>query len=428
MITSRSQQLFSRAQNCMPGGVNSPVRAFKSVGTDPLIMKKAKGARMYDVDGNEYVDYVCSWGPLILGHAYPEVIDSICEAVHHGTSYGATCEMEIELAQQICDAIPSVDKIRMVSSGTEAAMSAVRLARAYTGRDKIVKFEGCYHGHADIFLIKAGSGMLTGGVPTSPGVPLKTAEQTLIAQYNSLESVKELFDQSGPDIACVIVEPVAGNMGLVLPHKGFLEGLRQITELHGSLLIFDEVITGFRLTYGGYQNIAGINPDLTVLGKIIGGGLPVGAYGGREDIMERVAPAGDVYQAGTLSGNPPAMAAGLKTLSILKNRDCYEKLERSGSLLVQQIQDILKTRGIGCSVNSTGSMFTVLFSDQEVVDFKTVMTCDTDRFALFYRELLNQGICFPPSQYETCFLSCAHEPDDLEKTVKAINKAVERVL
>lgn len=428
MVLKKSQQIFAQALNYMPGGVNSPVRAFKSVGLDPVVIKSAKGSKIYDVDGNEYIDYVCSWGPLILGHAHPEVIDFICKSALNGTSYGATCEMEIELARMICEAIPSIEKIRMVNSGTEAAMSAVRLARAYTRRDKIVKFEGCYHGHGDMFLIKAGSGMLTGGIPTSPGIPETTAEQTIVAQYNDIESVNKLFNKRGSDIACVIVEPVAGNMGLIPPEKGFLEGLRQITESNGSLLIFDEVITGFRLTYGGYQNIAGIKPDLTTLGKIIGGGLPVGAYGGRKDIMERVSPEGDVYQAGTLSGNPLAMAAGIKTLSILKKSDCYERLDKMGSLLVEQIMDILKKKKLGYSVNRMGSMFTLMFSEKEVVDFKTVMTCDTDTFSRFYRNLFKDGIYFPPSQYETCFLSCAHTPDDINKTAEAINNALDSIL
>jgi glutamate-1-semialdehyde 2,1-aminomutase len=428
VVLKKSQQIFAQALNYMPGGVNSPVRAFKSVGLDPVVIKSAKGSKIYDVDGNEYIDYVCSWGPLILGHAHPEVIDFICKSALNGTSYGATCEMEIELARMICEAIPSIEKIRMVNSGTEAAMSAVRLARAYTRRDKIVKFEGCYHGHGDMFLIKAGSGMLTGGIPTSPGIPETTAEQTIVAQYNDIESVNKLFNKRGSDIACVIVEPVAGNMGLIPPEKGFLEGLRQITESNGSLLIFDEVITGFRLTYGGYQNIAGIKPDLTTLGKIIGGGLPVGAYGGRKDIMERVSPEGDVYQAGTLSGNPLAMAAGIKTLSILKKSDCYERLDKMGSLLVEQIMDILKKKKLGYSVNRMGSMFTLMFSEKEVVDFKTVMTCDTDTFSRFYRNLFKDGIYFPPSQYETCFLSCAHTPDDINKTAEAINNALDSIL
>lgn len=424
----KSQELFSKAQNYMPGGVNSPVRAFKSVGLNPVLIKEGKGSKLYDLDGNEYIDYVCSWGPLILGHAHPEVIESICEAAQRGTSYGATCEPEIELAQLICEAIPSVEKVRMVNSGTEATMSAVRLARAYTGRNKIVKFEGCYHGHGDSFLIKAGSGMLTGGVPTSPGVTSAVAEQTLIAQYNNLSLVRELFNQRGSDIAAVIVEPVAGNMGVVLPDTGFLEGLRRVTEAHGSLLIFDEVITGFRLTYGAYQDIAGIKPDLTTLGKIIGGGLPVGAYGGRKDVMGMVAPEGDMYQAGTLSGNPLAMAAGVATLRILKDTDCYERLEMMGSLLEEQILDILKRRGLGYCVNRTGSMFSMFFTEQEVVDYKTVMSCDTSGFAKFYEELLGQGIYFPPSQYETCFLSGVHDMGDIEKTADAIEKALEKVI
>lgn len=422
----KSTDLFLKAQNYMPGGVNSPVRAFKSVGLHPVMIREGRGSKLYDVDGNEYIDYVCSWGPLILGHAHPAVIDAITRAAAKGTTYGATCEQEIELAQLICAAIPSIEKVRMVNSGTEATMSAVRLARAYTGRNKIVKFEGCYHGHADTFLIKAGSGLLTTGVPTSPGVPGPVAELTLIAQYNDLESVKALFDQTGSDIAAVIVEPVPGNMGLVLPHKGFLQGLRQITEAHTSLLIFDEVITGFRLAYGAYQDIAGIWPDLTTLGKIIGGGLPVGAYGGKKEVMDLVSPRGNVYQAGTLSGNPLAMAAGVTTLTTLKHSDCYSRLEQKSSSLVNQIRDVLKKRGLHYAVNRIGSMFTLFFTGREVVDYQSVMTCDTALFSKFYRELFQQGIYFPPSQYETCFVSSAHDDDDIDKTAHAVRIALDK--
>ncbi|MEN6462736.1 MAG: glutamate-1-semialdehyde 2,1-aminomutase [Syntrophomonas sp.] len=425
---SRSIELFDKACKYMPGGVNSPVRAFKSVGLNPLFIQSAQGSRMYDADGNEYIDYVCSWGPLILGHSYPEIIKSICEAAAKGTSYGAPCESEIELAELICQAIPSIEKIRMVNSGTEATMSAVRLARAYTGRNKIVKFEGCYHGHADTFLIKAGSGLMTAGIPTSPGVPREFAEHTVVGKYNNLNSVEEIFSHYPDDIAAVIVEPVAGNMGLVLPDVKFLKGLRTLTEAHGSLLIFDEVITGFRTTYGGFQNIANIKPDLTTLGKIIGGGLPVGAYGGRKDIMDRVAPQGDVYQAGTLSGNPLAMAAGITTLKILKDSDRYQKIQLLTHLLTSKLKTIFESHGLNYAINTVGSMFSIFFTGEEVVDYNSVMTCDTARYAQFYKELLQEGIYFPPSQFEVCFVSCAHEPDDIEKTVQAINRVLDKTI
>lgn len=426
--TKKSQELFALAQKYMPGGVNSPVRAFASVGLHPVVIREGRGSKLYDVDDNQYIDYVCSWGPLILGHAHPDVVDAVCRAAQRGTSYGAPCEQEIELARLICEAVPSIEKIRMVSSGTEATMSAVRLARAYTGKHKIIKFEGCYHGHADTFLIKAGSGLLTTGIPTSPGVPDTIAEQTLIAQYNDLESVKTLFAQAGSDIAAVIVEPVAGNMGLVLPLQGFLQGLSRITETHTSLLIFDEVITGFRLCYGAYQDMAGVQPDLTTLGKIIGGGLPVGAYGGRKEIMDMVSPQGPVYQAGTLSGNPVAMAAGAATLKRLRDLDCYKKLDDMSTSFAGQVRDIFKKQGVPFHINRIGSLFSLFFTDTEVVDYRSMMTCDTAMFARFYKELLAQGIYFPPSQYETCFISCAHDLEDMEKTVRAIDRAFATIL
>jgi glutamate-1-semialdehyde 2,1-aminomutase len=425
---NKSQALFRKAQTYMPGGVNSPVRACTSVGMHPRIIREGRGSKLYDVDGNEYIDYVCSWGPLILGHAHPDVVDAVCTAAQHGTSFGASCEQEIELARLICEAVPSIKKIRMVNSGTEATMSAVRLARAFTGRNKIVKFEGCYHGHADSFLIKAGSGLLTTGVPTSPGVPGTVAEQTLIAQYNDLESITALFDQAGADIAAVIVEPVAGNMGLVLPGEGFLQGLRRITAAHGTLLIFDEVITGFRLCYGAYQDMAGVQADLTTFGKIIGGGLPVGAYGGRREIMDIVSPQGPVYQAGTLSGNPLAMAAGCATLKLLKNMDFYKKLDGMSASLAGRVKDIFQKQGVPFHINRIGSLFSLFFTHTKVVDYRSVMTCNTALFARFYKELLEQGIYFPPSQYETCFVSCAHDSGDIEKTVSAIDKAVVTIL
>lgn len=420
----KSRERFTRAQEIIPGGVNSPVRAFKAVGLDPLFIEKARGSRIYDIDNNEYIDYVCSWGPLILGHAHPEIVKAICQAAELGTSYGAPCEKEIELAELICDAIPSIDKVRMVNSGTEATMSAARLARAYTGRDKILKFEGCYHGHADSFLIKAGSGLLTSGVPTSPGIPIDYTGGTLVATYNDINLLEEIFELSGRNIAAVIVEPIAGNMGLIIPDKEFLLQLRKITEEYGSLLIFDEVISGFRTCYGAYQNLIGIEPDITTLGKIIGGGLPVGAYGGRQDIMARVAPQGDVYQAGTLSGNPLAMAAGSATLKLLKNNDYYSRINDLGQYMVKGIKETLISCGLEYHVNNLGSMFSLFFTRQEVRDYGTAITCDTRRFAKFYRTLLNEGIYFPPSQFEVCFISAAHTSEDIDRTLTAIEKGL----
>ncbi|MCX8045218.1 MAG: glutamate-1-semialdehyde 2,1-aminomutase [Desulfobacterota bacterium] len=423
-MAKKSEDLFRQAQHLMPGGVNSPVRAFTAVGGEPFIVKSASGSRLRDADNNEYIDYVCSWGPLILGHAHPAVVEAICKQAGRGASYGATCELEIELARLICAAIPSVELVRFVNSGTEAAMSALRLARAFTGRDTIVKFEGCYHGHADSFLIKAGSGALTTGVPTSPGIPKACAEKTLIARYNDIDSVQRLFELRGEDIAAVIVEPVAANMGLVLPTHGFLQELRRITRANKSVLIFDEVITGFRLHYGAYQDIADVTPDLTVLGKIIGGGMPVGAYGGKKEIMALVAPSGPVYQAGTLSGNPLAMAAGIATLTALHDKKIYEKIDILCSFLCNGVQDVLKAKGFSYKMSRLGSMFSLFFTDRDVVDFDSVMTCDTKTFARFYRKLLHEGVFFPPSQFETCFISAAHSEQDIEQTVAAIKRAI----
>ncbi len=427
MDTRKSEQLFKKAKKYMPGGVNSPVRAFKAVGLTPLMINKGQGSKIYDVNDNQFIDYVGSWGPLILGHAHPDVVKEICMAAQDGTSYGACCEKEIELAQLVCEAFPTIEKVRMVNSGTEATMSAVRLARAYTGRDKIIKFEGCYHGHGDTFLIKAGSGMLTSGVPTSPGVPKSFVEQTLICKYNDLESVKKAFMQFGPNIAAVIVEPIAANMGLVLPKAGFLEGLREITRLYGSLLIFDEVISGFRVCYGGVQTLNQIKPDLTTLGKIIGGGLPVGAYGGKKEIMDRVAPEGDVYQAGTLSGNPLAMAAGIATLRKLQETSFYEELESMAYRLTDGLHSVLQAHDLEYSINRTGSMFSVFFSDQEVNDYESVLTCDTVKYASFFRELLQAGIYFPPSQFEVCFVSGSHTINDVDKTIQAVGQALDKI-
>jgi len=423
----KSEELFTRAQNLMPGGVNSPVRAFESVGLNPVFIKKASGSKIYDVDDNEYIDYVGSWGPLILGHSHPQVVEAICQAAQRGTSYGAPCEGEIELAQLISEAIPSIDRVRMVNSGTEATMSAIRLARAYTGRTKIIKFEGCYHGHADAFLLKAGSGLLTAGEPSSPGVPEAVVQDTLVARYNDLDSVKKLYQEWGREIAAVIVEPVAGNMGLVLAEPEFLQGLRSITELNGSLLIFDEVISGFRVCYGGFQNYSNITPDLTTLGKIIGGGLPVGAYGGRKEIMERVAPSGDVYQAGTLSGNPLAMAAGAATLKILKDNDWYDRLEVISYVLTTQIKTAFEEHDLYYTINRLGSMFCIFFTENDVDNYEAVMSCDTQKYAQFYRELLKEGVYLPPAQFEVSFLSCAHNLEDIDKTIAAVNRALDRI-
>jgi len=426
-MQSTSKQLYSQAQGLIPGGVNSPVRAFKAVGADPLFIDRAKGCQVIDVDGNSYIDYVGSWGPLILGHAHPEVLKAIDEAARKGTSYGAPCRQEVEMALMICEAFPAIEKVRMVNSGTEATMSAVRLARAFTGRNKIIKFEGCYHGHADAFLIKAGSGLLTSGVPTSPGIPQELAAYTLIAQYNDLQSVRTLFEQHPEDIAAVIVEPIAGNMGLVLPEPHFLQGLRDITTQYKSLLIFDEVITGFRLTYGGYQNIAGIKPDLTTLGKIIGGGLPVGAYGGRQEIMDMIAPQGPVYQAGTLSGNPLAMAAGVATLRILKDGDIYLELEQRCTRLVKGLANLFADAGEKVCINHIGSMFSIFFNEYEVNDYKTVMRSDTERYAAFFRAMLQLGVYLPPAQFETSFVSLAHEEEDIDNTLVRARQALEKL-
>lgn len=428
MKTSQSDQLFAIASEYIPGGVNSPVRAFQAVQGNPVFISEAQGCRLTDVDGNQYIDYVCSWGPLILGHSNPVVVEAICKAAQKGTSYGASCEDEVNLARTICEAIPSVEMVRMVNSGTEATMSAIRLARAYTGRQLILKFEGCYHGHGDSFLIKAGSGMMTTGVPTSPGVPDVLAAQTLVAGYNDISSVEQHFRQHGPDIAAVIVEPIAANMGLVMPDPQFLKELRRITELYGSLLIFDEVITGFRTCFGGFQNLIDIEPDLTTLGKIIGGGLPVGAYGGRGDIMKMVSPSGDVYQAGTLSGNPLAMAAGLATLEVLKDSDWYDRMEVLNYYLGNKIKTIFENHDLLFEINQLASMFTVFFTEDPVNSFADVKTCDTELYGRFHRALLKRGVYFPPSQFEVCFVSCAHELTDIDLTIEAVNEALDEVV
>lgn len=414
----RSKQAFARARKIIPGGVNSPVRAFKSVGREPVFIERGEGARLWDIDGNTYLDYVLSWGPLILGHAHPEVVEAIKKAAERGASYGAPTEIESELAEEVLKAYPSMEMVRMVNSGTEATMSALRLARGVTGRNKIVKFEGCYHGHADSLLIKAGSGALTFGVPTSPGVPASTASNTISAQYNDLEGLKEIFQQQGEDIAAVIIEPVTGNMGVVLPEPGFLKGLRELTLQYGTLLILDEVMTGFRVSYGGAQGRFDIDPDLTCLGKIIGGGLPVGAYGGKRKYLEQVAPSGPIYQAGTLSGNPLAMAAGLVTLRLLQQQGVYEELERKTLRLAEGLKTIAQDLQFPVWVNSVGAMFSAFFTDQPVKDFKSACTSNVELFAAFFCGMLERGIYLAPSQYEAVFLSTAHTDKDIDYTLE----------
>ncbi len=414
----QSREAFARAKRVIPGGVNSPVRAFKSVGREPVFIERGEGARLWDIDGNSYIDYVGSWGPLILGHAHPEVVEAIKKTAERGSSFGAPTELETELAEEVLQAYPSMDMIRMVNSGTEATMSALRLARGVTGRTKIVKFEGCYHGHSDSLLIKAGSGALTFGVPNSPGVPASTAATTISASFNDLAGLQQIFSQDGADIAAVILEPVAGNMGVVLPEPGFLEGLRQLTGQYGTLLIFDEVMTGFRVSYGGAQARFGIDPDLTCLGKVIGGGLPVGAYGGKRKFMEQISPSGPVYQAGTLSGNPLAMAAGLATLKCLQRPGTYEALERKTLRLAQGLQGIAKELGRPAWVNAIGAMFSVFLTNEPVRDFAGACTSDTELFAKYFRGMLERGIYLAPSQFEAAFMSTAISDADIGYTLE----------
>ncbi|MBV5306947.1 MAG: glutamate-1-semialdehyde 2,1-aminomutase [Desulfobulbaceae bacterium] len=418
MITSTSAQMFQQARKVIPGGVNSPVRACRSVGCDPLFIERAKGASIYDVDGNEYIDFVCSWGPMILGHAHPDVLAAIAEAMAHGTSFGAPTPKEIELASMVVDALPSVEKVRFVSSGTEATMSAVRLARGYTGKKVIVKFDGCYHGHADSFLVKAGSGVITLGIPGSPGVPDEIVKNTVSIPYNNEEILEKTLRDASLDIACVIVEPVAGNMGCVSPAPGFLQKLRSLTSELGILLIFDEVITGFRLAYGGAQEYFGIMPDLTCLGKIIGGGLPVGAYGGRADIMDKVAPDGPVYQAGTLSGNPLAMAAGIATLKLLKKEGFYNQLNDKAAGFAERLRELSERTKIPVCLNRVGSLMTGFFTTEVVVDFSTAMTADTERYGQHYRQMLSQGVYLAPSQFELLFISAAQSEKQLDRALE----------
>jgi glutamate-1-semialdehyde 2,1-aminomutase len=423
--TRKSIKLFHRAQSLIPGGVNSPVRAFKSVGRSPLFIKKASAAYIWDVDGNKFIDYVGSWGPMILGHANPGILRAIRMASKLGTSYGAPTELEVRMAELITRLVPSIEMVRMVNSGTEATMSAIRLARAYTRRSKIIKFEGCYHGHGDAFLIRAGSGAMTLGVPDSPGVPAGVAGDTLTASFNDIESVRQVMGAHTNEIAAVIVEPIVGNMGCVPPESGFLTTLRELCSSNGILLIFDEVMTGFRVALGGAQELYNIRPDLTTLGKIIGGGLPVGAYGGRRDIMQMVAPAGPMYQAGTLSGNPLAMAAGFQMLRILSsNKLLYKQLDGNAALLEEGIREECSKAAIPFSFNRVGSMFTLFFTDSAVMDYPSAKRSNTERFSRFFNAMLEEGIYLPPSQFEAAFISTAHTPRVIDRTIKAVRNAL----
>jgi len=417
---SRSHDLFAQAQQYIPGGVNSPVRAFRGVGGDPVFFKRGSGAYLFDEDNRKYIDYVASWGPCIVGHAHPQVLDAVSKVMQDGLSFGAPTALEIDMAKKVCELVPSMDMVRMVSSGTEATMSAIRLARGHTGRDKIVKFEGCYHGHADSLLVKAGSGALTLGVPTSPGVPADLAQHTLTLQYNDADMVRETFAKLGDQIACIIVEPVAGNMNCVPPLPGFHETLREVCDQHGSVLIFDEVMTGFRVALGGAQQVYNIKPDLTTLGKVIGGGMPVGAFGGRREIMEKIAPTGPVYQAGTLSGNPVAMAAGLKTLELISQPGFYESLGQRTTQLVLGLQAAADQAGIPLTTNQVGGMFGFFFSPEKTIStFKQVSACDIERFKKFFHGMLDQGIYLAPSAYEAGFVSSMHSEADIAATVAA---------
>jgi glutamate-1-semialdehyde 2,1-aminomutase len=425
--STKSNKLFAKAQTIIPGGVNSPVRAFKAVGRTPIFIKRASAAFVWDEDRNKYIDYVGSWGPMILGHTNPAITKAIREASKRGTSFGAPTGLEVKMAELITKLVPSIEMVRMVNSGTEATMSAIRLARAYTGKDMIIKFEGCYHGHGDSFLIKAGSGAMTLGVPDSPGIPSTIAMNTLTARYNDLTSVRTAMEQNKDQIAAIIVEPIAGNMGCVPPMDGFLQGLRSLCNEFKALLIFDEVMTGFRVALGGAQALYGVRPDLTTLGKIIGGGLPVGAYGGKKEIMQMVAPAGPMYQAGTLSGNPLAMAAGLTILRILHaNKMIYKQLEQRSAQLEEGIRDNLNKLGLGHTFNRVGSMCTLFFTSKPVTDYDSAKTSDTAKFSLYFNSMLEQGIYLPPSQFEAAFISTAHSEKIIEKTIKANYKALQR--
>lgn len=423
MEHKRSKTLFDEAVQYIPGGVNSPVRAFKSVGGDPIFIKRASGSKLYDVDGNEYIDYVGSWGPMIVGHCNPRVIDAIKRVIDSGTSFGAPTELEIELAKMVIDAVPSIEMVRMVNSGTEATMSAIRLARGHTGRDKIIKFEGGYHGHADGLLVKAGSGAATLGVPDSPGVPADYARNTITVPFNDLETITKAVSAEAENIACIIVEPLPGNMGVIPPKEGFLEGLRALCTKNGIVLIFDEVMSGFRVALGGAQQVFGVTPDLTCLGKVIGGGLPVGAYGGKKELMQQIAPAGPIYQAGTLSGNPLAMTAGIETLKILSESGAYDQLEERSLQLASGLKEIAEKAGIPTYSTRVGAMFCTFFTDKEVVDYSSAMNCDTKRFGKYFINMLENGVNLAPSQFEAGFMSLAHSEDDIAKTLDAAKKS-----
>jgi glutamate-1-semialdehyde 2,1-aminomutase len=428
METKTSGRMFQEAQKLIPGGVNSPVRACRSVGCDPLFIQRAAGASLFDVDGNEFLDFVGSWGPMIMGHAHPAIIEAICKAAVDGTSFGAPTPSEIELASLVVEAVPSVEKVRFVNSGTEATMSAVRLARGYTGRKTVVKFDGCYHGHADSFLVKAGSGVITLGIPGSPGVPDDIVRNTVSIPFNNMEILEKTLWDPSLEIACVIIEPVAGNMGCVIPGDGFLQKIRALTQDLGIVLIFDEVITGFRLSYGGAQEFFGINPDLTCLGKIIGGGLPVGAYGGKAEIMDCIAPDGPVYQAGTLSGNPLAMAAGIAALMLLQKPTFYSDLDKKSAWLAGRMQDVAEKAGLPVRINRVGSMMTAFFTSDPVTDYVSAMKSDTDLYGRHYRQMRDRGIYLAPSQFEVAFISAAHTSDDLEKMIKMTEWSFKKLL
>lgn len=426
MKKTKSEELFQRARKVIPGGVNSPVRAFKAVGGNPLFIEKAAGVTITDADGNEFIDYLASWGPLIFGHAHPRIVEAVSRQSQLGTSFGAPTRLEVTLAEMLVEAVPGMETVRMVSSGTEAVMSAIRLARGHTGREKIVKFEGCYHGHGDSLLVKAGSGLMSLGLPECPGIVSSLAKNTLTLPYNDLDKVRELFAEMGDEIACLIVEPIAGNMGVIPPQPGFLDLLREVTDNSGAILIFDEVITGFRVGFGGAQKLYGVTPDLTCLGKIIGGGLPVGAYGGQRKIMDGIAPTGAVYQAGTLSGNPLAVAAGIEMIKLLSEDGVYEDLDRKSEKLCAGFKENASRLGVKAKFNRVGSMFSMFFTDQDVVDFTSAKTSDTEMFSRYFNAMLDEGIYIAPSQFEAGFMSALHTDEHIDKTTQANYKALEK--
>ncbi len=427
MNFTNSQSLFEQALKIIPGGVNSPVRACKSVGADPLFIERGEGCLIYDADGNRFIDYIGSWGPLILGHRHPAVVDAITAVLERGTSFGAPTDLEIQLAEMVIDAVASVDVVRMVNSGTEATMSAIRLARGVTGRDLVIKFDGCYHGHADTLLVAAGSGVATLGIPGSPGVPEAVAQSTLSLPFNDIEAIKKVMADKGDKVACVVVEPVAGNMGLVAPEDGFLKTLRELTETHGAVLIFDEVMTGFRVAYGGAQSLYDIRPDLTCFGKVIGGGLPVAAYGGKKEIMSQIAPQGSIYQAGTLSGNPIAMAAGIATLKQLQKPGVYEALNERSKRLITGLGQAANKAGVAARVGHVGSMMGMFFTDRNVANFDDAKTCDLELFSNFYQGMRQHGIYIAPSQFEVLFLSTAHSDEHVDATIDAAQQVLEKL-